>query len=104
MLRQPPNPCVPINTKRTFASLRTRMTFLGLTMVAPGRYISRKKPVRAVLVVKARWCFAAATIRPSLLQRLRPADDLGDLLGNLRLPGAVVLAREVFDDLAGVFG
>ena len=43
---------------------------------------------RLMLDVIKRLVAAAA----SLFQRLRPADDLGDLLGDLRLPGAVVLA------------
>src|SRR5215510_8008431 len=40
----------------------------------------------------------------SSLQGIRAAHDLGDLLGDLRLAGAVVLAREDLDELLRVVG
>src|SRR5439155_15901 len=43
-------------------------------------------------------------LSPSLFERHRPADDLGQFGRDLRLPGAVVLLAERADDLVGVIG
>src|SRR5947208_603382 len=43
-------------------------------------------------------------VRRCLLEGLGAADELGNLLGDLRLAGAVVLEREVADHVAGALG
>src|SRR5438105_3490082 len=85
------------------------ITFSGVTLSTCGSRSLRNHWVTSLPMCRASKCSRTRSLGVRVaaigsLQRRRAADDLGNLLRDLRLAGAVVHARQLLDDVAGVLG